>query len=52
MKYSIQIGLIALSLALSTALHSSATAQSNWQDPELKSVSIEVPPYKGNTYRA
>jgi hypothetical protein len=52
MNYSTQAGLMAISFALSIALHSSAAAQPNWQDPELKSVSIEVPPYKGDSYRA
>jgi hypothetical protein len=30
----------------------SASAASDWKDPEFKSISIEVPPYEGKTYDA
>ena len=29
-----------------------ASSLSDWQDPEFKSISIEVPPYAGKSYKA
>lgn len=52
MTWNIQIGLMAAWLSALGAVSSFATPPSAWQDPEFESISIEVPPYEGASYRA